>query len=113
MKESLEMTRLQSGSDRAGSGRENYCREGGPRCPYNSRRVRTDGARDARRSKRWQCRGVLALKLRSCELQSFYTDEGVSSRHMNVDQVSSVLVPLDFAKLWLEDLRGEGVYYEW
>jgi len=32
---------------------------------------------------------------------------------MNVDQVSPVLVPLDFAKLWLEDLRGEGAYYEW
>jgi hypothetical protein len=76
MKESLEMILLQSGSDRAGSGRGNYCRAGGPRCPYNSRRVRTDGAKDVRRNKRWQCRGVLALKLQSCELQSFYTDEG-------------------------------------
>jgi hypothetical protein len=77
MKESLEMILLQSGSDRAGSGRGNYCRAGGPRCPYNSRGVRTGGAKDARRSKRWQCRGVLALKLQSCELRSFYTDEGV------------------------------------
>lgn len=64
MKESLEMILLQSGSDSAGPGRENYCREGGPRCPYHSRRVRADGAKDVRRR---QCRGVLALKLRGCD----------------------------------------------
>ena len=50
--ESVEMILLQSGSDRAGPGRENYCREGRLRCSYSSRRVRTDGAKDAKRSKR-------------------------------------------------------------
>jgi hypothetical protein len=48
MKESPGMILLQSGSDRAGSGR---CREGSPHCPCNSRRVGTEGAKDARRSK--------------------------------------------------------------
>jgi hypothetical protein len=81
MKESPETILLQSGSDRTGSGRENYCREGGLRCPYNSRRVRTDGGKDARRSKRWQCRGVLALKLRSCELRSFYMEGVMPTPH--------------------------------
>ena len=32
---------------------------------------------------------------------------------MNVDQGSPILGLFDFAKLWLEDLGGEGVYYEW
>lgn len=52
----------------------------------------------------------------SCKVVSFNLSTQMRercSRHMNVDQVSPVLVLLDFAKLWLEDLRGEGVYYEW
>jgi hypothetical protein len=52
----------------------------------------------------------------SCEVVSFNLSTQMRercSRHMNVDQVSPVLVLLDFARLWLGDLRGEGVYYEW
>jgi hypothetical protein len=68
MKELLEMILLQSGADKAGSGHENYCREGGPRCPYNSRRVGTDGAKDARRSKDGSAEG---FSHSSCEVVSF------------------------------------------